>query len=897
MASPDVSKDVPNEGGTQPGRINDADAQSLVAVAISPAQARLASPDTPATEKAAALENGDWGGYFDIPPDTPPVHQVEFPSERTDSPLTANSGDRWCEPAENTPNTEGGSLTPTWRPNLKSFATEGQAGAKEARKNAGRLRAYSGPSALWDDFNSKRLAFSMPSMPSLPSLPKVPSLTNVLPSHLPFLSNQDNPKEEGHPTRQKRPNILLSRTYFPSWNSSSTTSSHNDSSHVAPLDGSIESKLPCMPPPGIQDMSGHNAASQSEHPRQIRKVASDNSLEVSRSFSRVSSLGDDTRFESVQGQVNSRFKAIKDSFADSSFKRRNIPNVKRNAVPKFDPESLDLQGTQSNGRGLGGTETRAPRAVEPPVDGDRQLPTENTSERPRAQGIEGPPSYFDLALEKLTGDVVIMGGYRGSILRSAQPPHKQLWAPVKIGLNLRKVDLEVGLNPEDEESMEERIFSSGMLTHVGPVDISRRLLKRLRHCENAKNGTLRVHDYGYDWRLSPHLLSRKLEKFLEGLPSNGPKLDRRQHGALLISHSLGGLITRHMINRRPDLVSGVIYAGVPQSCVNILGPLRNGDDVLLSSKVLTAQVNFTFRTSFVFLPESGSCFINKDTKEEYRLDFFNVQTWIDHRLSPCVCPPLPTSVPQPMGLTGLVSSVSSSLPNLALPGKKAKEPPTTANALSRTTTTSKDSPLDPSPSRSTPTHETTTTKLATAAQSLNNGHDPTLAPQMGSSPQPPSSTSITNNPANNPRTTTTLPPSSALTYLQHTLNSTLLFKHELSHRPALSAQNAYPPAAVLYGKSVPTVRAAKVASPAHIARLDAYSDLAFASGDGVALARESMLPPGYALAKGGRVSSERGHVTLLGDLEGVGRCLLAVIRARREGVGTGRAGKGRGAGV
>ena len=222
--------------------------------------------------------------------------------------------------------------------------------------------------------------------------------------------------------------------------------------------------------------------------------------------------------------------------------------------------------------------------------------------------------HFNKAVQELTGDVVILGGYRGSILRSAEPPHRQLWAPVKVGLNLRKVDLEVGLNPEDEETEEERIIPGGMLTHIGPVDISKRLLKRLRSSDNAKNGSLRVHNYGYDWRLSPHVLSRRLIEYLRALPCNQPGVPLEKRGAIVIAHSLGGLITRHAINRVPELVQGIVYAGVPKTCVNILGPLRNGDDVLLSSRVLTAQVNFTIRTSYVLLPLDGKCFINKHTK-------------------------------------------------------------------------------------------------------------------------------------------------------------------------------------------------------------------------------------------------------------------------------------------
>jgi len=63
--------------------------------------------------------------------------------------------------------------------------------------------------------------------------------------------------------------------------------------------------------------------------------------------------------------------------------------------------------------------------------------------------------------------------------------------------------------------------------------------------------------------------------------------------------------------------------------------------------------------------------------------------------------------------------------------------------------------------------------------------------------------------------------------------------------------------------------------------------LAFASGDGVVLAKAAMLPEGYRVARGGVVSSERGHVTLLGDLEAMGRCFNAIIDGRKRGVGIG----------
>jgi hypothetical protein len=141
--------------------------------------------------------------------------------------------------------------------------------------------------------------------------------------------------------------------------------------------------------------------------------------------------------------------------------------------------------------------------------------------------------------------------------------------------------------------------------------------------------------------------------------------------------------------------------------------------------------------------------------------------------------------------------------------------------------------------------------------------------------------------ASNPATTVTIPPDRAIAYLTRTLAETKKFKQELVHKPSLTETNAYPPLALIYGKSTPTVYGAKVESREAIKRADAYDELAFASGDGVVLARAAMVPEGYSVVRGGVVSSDRGHVTLLGDLEAVGRCLNAVMEGRRRGVGLG----------
>ncbi|KZF23964.1 hypothetical protein L228DRAFT_201934, partial [Xylona heveae TC161] len=607
-------------------------------------------------------------------------------------------------------------------------------------------------------------------------------------------------------------------------------------------------------------------------PGLLRRTTSDNSLPLERTMSGTSSLGDDSRFENVQDQVNSRLKAIKDSFRDSlqdsNLGRLSLPNL--TSISSNRGANLDMGRSPTEPvRGLQRSDSLRKNLIPnfmssgPRDRSGSSRGSRLTSDRPASTAsLEG--TAFPLlshALEELTGDVVIMGGYRGSILRSAKPPHRQLWIPVKVGLNLRRVDLEVGLEPEDEERMEESVIPSGMLTHIGPVDISRRLFRKLNASENAKSGRLRVWDYGYDWRLSPHLLSRKLIEYLERLPCNKTGPGGRPQGATVIAHSLGGLITRHAVNQRPELFSGVVYAGVPHHCVNILGPFRNGDEVLLSSRVLTAQVNFTLRTSFALLPDNGKCFFDKRTKEEYPVDFFDPDAWIENRFSPCISQPLPPLVNASNGsFGGIFGSVAENLSNLSIPGKKYLTlgvGTTVKNQEQENGNTS-----SPSPTRS-----------ANHADGHRRG-----------SPAAKVAEAATHNPNSNVSTTVTMPREDALRYLRRILAEVRQFKEELYYRPELAESNRYPPIAVLYGKSIPTVYGARVDGREGIKHADAYDDLAFASGDGVCLARAAMPPEGYRVAKGGKVSSERGHVSLLGDLEGVGKCLNAIINGRRKGI-------------
>ncbi|OBT77172.1 hypothetical protein VF21_05102 [Pseudogymnoascus sp. 05NY08] len=574
----------------------------------------------------------------------------------------------------------------------------------------------------------------------------------------------------------------------------------------------------------------------------LLRVISDSQLYSS--LSRISSLGDDSRFENNRQMVNSRRKAISDSLQDKSFKMPNIPSL-----PNLKEKLNYISGYATRPQ----DESPKGNLLSDAAKG------QNLHAKPTLSSDKINPKVFDRVIEHLTGDVVVLGGYRGSILKSTKSPDRPLWIPpVGVGLNLGKVDLEVGLQDEDDERMEESVYASGMLRSIGVVDISRRLIKRLRATENAKNGTLRVWDYGYDWRLNPHLLSRKLKEFLEGLPCNMPG---KEKGALVIAHSLGGLITRHVVNQRPKLFSGVVYAGVPQSCINIIGPLRNGDSVGFNQRIFTAQVNFTLRTSLVLLPLDGYGYIDKKTKEPYHIDFFDVNDWIKYRISPCTDQPLPArNPPNP----SIASAITSSITGLSMPRKNPSPPPPAIGVVP------------------------TTSGQSTASRAIEKVTSP-LRKRKNAKKQPDATPPSSESPTTSPSVsmTVTIPRPAAVAYLARILPVIKQFKLELAHRPDTEVANFYPPLAIIYAKNTPTVCAAKVDDRDAIQCADVYDNLAFASGDGVCLAKDAQLPYGYRYVLNGRIRTERGHVTMLGDLEAVGRAIEAVYKGRELGIGLG----------
>ncbi|KAI7645040.1 hypothetical protein KC319_g12141, partial [Hortaea werneckii] len=483
--------DLRDAGGE---RIPREDARRAIGVSIGQEQTRLLSPRTPAAEKQAAIEAE--GGFFGGATAVANLEEVEggiaeeparereaeagrksLPHGTTadTAPEDAAAG-RPPRPAVAPPAQDGSQDRPPspWR----SEQTRSSTTRSYLRDGflSGRKRSSSGPDSMLGSWQKAIMS-------SLPSVPR-----NLNPFQSQAESNESaSSSDTGNIPRKRSNSIWPSMSGWSERRPSPSLSRNRSDDSSKKLDlarssASTKEKSEADAVLGDLPSRAELRTIRSRPPPQLRRSTSDNSLQTQRTLSRVSSLGDDTRWENVQEQVNSRVKAIRDSFQDSNIRLPSLPSI--SLKPDFFRERAGSQvRKQSEPNGTersidASTPTSASRA---PSSSARATMGDSNAQKAAAQHPN-----FNRALEQLEGDVVILGGYRGSILRSAEPPHRQVWVPIKVGLNIRKVDLELGLDEEDDERATEKIIPGGMLSHIGPVDISRRLFKRLRTCENAR---------------------------------------------------------------------------------------------------------------------------------------------------------------------------------------------------------------------------------------------------------------------------------------------------------------------------------------------------------------------------------------------------------------------------
>lgn len=439
---------------------------------------------------------------------------------------------------------------------------------------------------------------------------------------------------------------------------------------------------------------------------------------------------------------------------------------------------------------------------------------------------------YDTIYNEISGNILVLGGFRGSVLKDTKT-NKRLWVPFKAGMHLSKANLFLGPNDEDELNATDLIYPSDILSHIGPIDIMRKFIRKLK-----ANGKANVTEWPYDWRLSGEVISDQLYKKLTEIYENTGK------PTLVIGHSMGGLVSHGTLQRAPHLFRGLIYVGTPTECCNVLGPIRYGDSVLLSDKILTFETNFMMRSAFMFLPLDGRIFTNLETQEFYDLDYFDPETWVEFNLNPLVAKKRllheKKKKDSSPGLKNLNLDSQSTLSSITTLIKKSWKNASLSPRIS--------SPFSDGKSESTDMDD--------------------VVPDWEDYDY-------------------SLTFSEAYDYLSRSLSRAKKYIHSLEWREDL--EDKYPPLAVVYGNKVPSVRGSNVRSLQDI-KDGTYDEFFYGHGDGVVHQR-NLMPErrnfkfyDESTGKGeivGKFPSDCGHVNLMTDFKAMGQALHAIVEAEK----------------
>lgn len=462
--------------------------------------------------------------------------------------------------------------------------------------------------------------------------------------------------------------------------------------------------------------------------------------------------------------------------------------------------------------------------------------------------------------DELEGDVLILGGYRGSILRESNT-NRRLWIPLKAGLNLRKTDLRIGPTDEDEIKAIQNIYPDGILSHVGPVDVCKRLIKRLK-----SNPKVRLTDFGYDWRLSLEISSNQLCDKLQKIYDT----QTTKKGTYIIAHSMGGLLAHKALQDRTHLIRGIIYVGAPSQCPNILGPLKFGDEVIMNKTILSKETNFFMRSSFVFLPQDGRCFIEKGTSRKFKLDYFDPKVWvklglsplvdeeriIDHKTIPKVAKQQSTEEENRMAKT----ETDTKLPQ---PGISAESkdflgllnPIPIIRSISGSS--DKDTNLPSSPETRSPLKQLNPFSLVTKWSSAATESAGLTESKEVQDDQNDLLFCTSHN--------------QCVEYLQRTLTRTKNFLSSLEYIPG----KEYPPLVMVYSNQVPTVRGVYIEGLKDV-KLGNYGDFRYGPGDGVVY-HKWLLPEQKGFPIAAKINSDCGHVSLMSDLNSMAKAFISLL--------------------
>jgi len=247
-------------------------------------------------------------------------------------------------------------------------------------------------------------------------------------------------------------------------------------------------------------------------------------------------------------------------------------------------------------------------------------------------------SFSTMLLQPKLPPIVFVHGMKGCHLikrpqinaykiQTRNSPEK-VWLDPSMLANIRNPELSLPLEWSGETQHFDDVIAGEAIDYIKLQVTSQKTINLASvygpFLDKARTSGRDVFIFTWDWRRDLHEATILLEKFLESVlqESNGLPIQ-------IVAHSMGGLLTLPIINRKPTLFAGVFFAGVPFGTgINYLQDIHAGNTVGLNRNLLPPHVLTTFSSHWLFFPENP---LESDVVDAYGrtvpINFYDVNEW------------------------------------------------------------------------------------------------------------------------------------------------------------------------------------------------------------------------------------------------------------------------------
>lgn len=220
--------------------------------------------------------------------------------------------------------------------------------------------------------------------------------------------------------------------------------------------------------------------------------------------------------------------------------------------------------------------------------------------------------------------VVFIHGIKGSQLVDVNDSIVWLTGAQGLGLDTPKLSLPLAWQGDSQEK--DSIRAKEVLSDVKviPFILEEKIYSPWLAAGRKLFGE-NFYPFAYDWRRDNLENVSSFESFLETIRSQNPEAN-----ITVVAHSMGGLITMALLNKRPEFFSKVVFVGVPfYGGIGFMEDLHVGIPNGLNHKILSGEVLFTMPSVYTLFPlETKEHVIAEELSgNPIEIDFYSAGEW------------------------------------------------------------------------------------------------------------------------------------------------------------------------------------------------------------------------------------------------------------------------------